>query len=169
MVYMNYTKLLIRIVDLAVPQMFGLDRLELNAKSAPDRWSKKEIIGHLIDSAYNNHQRFLRAESQGNLIFPGYNQVEWVRMNNYQARDHVELIDLWSKSNRHLAVLINQLNPEFLIQETTEHHFNKMCFNLIPEGIPSSLSYLIWDYLSHLEHHLGQIIEGYEKLNPEFH
>ncbi|MEM6770857.1 MAG: DinB family protein, partial [Bacteroidota bacterium] len=62
------------------------------AKPQPNIWSKQEILGHLVDSAYNNHQRFLRAPGQGDLRFPGYDQDEWVRRNGYQNRPSEEVI-----------------------------------------------------------------------------
>ena len=48
-------------------------------KPDPDRWSKKEILGHLIDSASNNHQRFVRAQFTARLEFPEYEQKSWVK------------------------------------------------------------------------------------------
>ena len=71
----------------------------LSHKSSPEKWSPKEILGHLIDSAYNHHQRFLRANTQENLVFQGYEQAFWVVANRYQARPSNEIIDFWYQAN----------------------------------------------------------------------
>ena len=66
-------------------------------------WSIKEIIGHLVDSAANNHQRFVRADSQGDLVFQGYAQDEWVRIQSYESAPWNELVSLWESYNLHIA------------------------------------------------------------------
>ena len=67
------------------------------------KWSRKEILGHLIDSAANNHTRFVRAAGQDDLIFPGYAQDDWVRAQNYAAAPWNEVVTLWHSYNRHIA------------------------------------------------------------------
>ena len=141
---------------------------EFNHKPRPTKWSKKELLGHLIDSAYNNHQRFLRAEGQGNLIFLGYDQDEWVIRNDYQSRTKEEVLETWISVHHHLGCLIKGLSKEVLHQETTNHNFHKICMNLLEVGQPITLSYLIWDYLFHLEYHLNQINPNYKKLVKPF-
>ncbi|MEM7656841.1 MAG: DinB family protein [Bacteroidota bacterium] len=141
---------------------------DLEAKPDPDRWSHKEILGHLIDSAHNNHQRFLRAEAQSNLIFQGYAQEEWVRLNRYQERSLEEIVGLLLAMNEHIAVLVEGLSPEALQQETREHNFHQIGMNPVEAGSPASLRYLIWDYLFHLEHHLSQVFPSYRKLLEPF-
>ena len=64
-----------------------------------DKWSKKEIIGHLIDSASVNHERFIRAQFKDDLVFPGYNQDKWVEVQNYQNANWGSLIELWKNFN----------------------------------------------------------------------
>lgn len=159
---MNHSDKLRSIIDTAHHILLKIDIAQFNHKSSPEKWSKLEILGHLIDSAYNNHQRFIRAEEQDNLIFRGYNQVNWVKKNNYQNRNPKEIIETWKIANEHLAILIENIPADILNQKTTEHNFHKICMNLLQEGAETSLSYLIWDYIFHLEHHLGQIIDGYE-------
>src|SRR5581483_11097823 len=68
-----------------------------------DKWSRKQILGHLIDSAANNHQRFIRMQLTPDLRFPGYEQNDWVRLNHYAKRPWKELVTLWAAYNRHLA------------------------------------------------------------------
>jgi hypothetical protein len=164
----SYHTTLNQIIDKALPALRQLNEAELSQRPAPGKWSKKEILGHLIDSAYNNHQRFLRAEKQGNLIFQGYDQRDWVEKNDYQNRALGEVLDTWATANRHLSVLIAGLSGELLQQESRDHNFHLICMNLLSEGELTSLSYLIWDYLFHLEHHLAQLIPGYVKVNASF-
>jgi len=76
------------------------DRVE--KRPAPAKWSAKEELGHLLDSAANNHQRIVRAQFENNLAMPGYAQNEWVAVNRYQQRDWKELIDVWRALNSQL-------------------------------------------------------------------
>src|ERR1051326_3932786 len=80
---------------------------ELGAKKAalkpkPDKWSPKEELGHLLDSAVNNHQRIVRVQMEDKLALPGYQQEKWVKLHGYQQRQWSELIDLWTALNQHL-------------------------------------------------------------------
>jgi hypothetical protein len=109
-------------------------------------WSRKQVIGHLIDSASNNHQRFVRAAIQNSLEFPGYQQDESVRVQGIQNADWALLITLWSAYNRYLAHVIAHLPPAKL--ETPCR---------IGDDPPVTLSFLATDYLAHLLHHLRQI------------
>ncbi len=158
-----YAQTLIQIVQTTVRHIAALDDATFTQKPTPQKWSKQEMLGHLIDSAYNNHQRFLRAEQQGNLVFPGYDPDDWVQKNGYQSRDRVEVLHLWVQTNEHLAHLINQLPDELMMQETRDHNFHVIGMNRPEEGSQSCLAYLVWDYLFHLEHHLSQIVPIYQK------
>lgn len=164
----NYSQLLDKIITIARPKLLEVSSHEFSAKPSIEKWSKKEILGHLVDSAYNNHQRFLRAGQQDDLVFSGYDQVEWVRQNAYQERDLTELVHTWATVNFHLARLVAQLPSDLLTRETTTNNFHKICMNRPPEGQASSLGYLVWDYIFHLEHHLVQLLPGYKRMNPPF-
>lgn len=120
-------------------------------------------MGHLIDSAYNNHQRFLRAEKQDNLIFDGYDQEHWVERNQYQTRDGTEILTTWIMANRHVGFLIKGLPLGILDKKTSEHNFDQICMNKLPQGEKGSLAYLVWDYLYHMEHHIKQIVPSYDR------
>lgn len=165
---MSYHQILNRILDHSVPQLLARSSQEMQHKTEAGKWSKQEIMGHLVDSAYNNHQRFLRAEGQGNLVFNGYDQVAWVKRNAYQKREWTEVVKLWEASNRHLAHVIASIDPSFITHETVEHNFYIIGMNRPIEGSLSSLAYLIWDYIFHLEHHLIQLLPGYERVLPPF-
>lgn len=119
----------------------------LQARPKPNRWSKKEILGHLIDSAINNHQRFVRGQLEDTpTIF--YNQDQWVSLQNYQNENKEVLITLWENYNRHLAHIIASM---------PEENLEKKCRG--KDGTTVTLSFLAKDYLQHLEHHVKQIID----------
>lgn len=163
---LDYPQALRKIIQHTAAEMALISALDFDHKDHPLKWSKKEVLGHLIDSAYNNHQRFLRATTQTDFIFEGYDQDQWVKQNNYQNRTQEEVINTWVTVNQHLAVLLEGLPKALLHRETTQHNFHNICMHRPKAGEPCSLAYLIWDYLFHLEHHLAQILPNYSKTMP---
>ncbi len=148
-----------QIVDSQYTQLNAIDDLAyLESKDSPDKWSRKEILGHLIDSAYNNHRRFKVSVNQEHLVFDGYDQDSEVIRHNYQQRDYTELIDGWKAANIQLAHLVASLSDALLTKETIQHNFYRIGFNQIPKGEPATLQHLIEDYINHMEHHLAQIV-----------
>jgi hypothetical protein len=137
---------LLSVVESASESLRRFDDSEASLRNAPGNWSKKEILGHLVDSAVNNHHRFVRAQQVKELTFPGYEQEHWVSSQGYGERPWSELIDLWRLYNRHLAHVIS-LVPE--------DQLAVMC--VIGPGEPVSLGYLVEDYLVHLRHHLQEL------------
>jgi hypothetical protein len=121
------------------------------------KWSKKEILGHLIDSASNNHQRFVRAQFKDDLIFPGYDQDEWVRVQNYQYMNWHTLVELWEEFNLLIAHLAAEIPDEILKQERSKHNLFDIATNGIAENKPATLEYFIRDYYFHLKHHLNHL------------
>jgi hypothetical protein len=116
-------------------------------KPAPNRWSKKEILGHLIDSAANNHQRFVRAQATPHLELPSYEQEFWVAAQAYSTEPWPDLVNLWLLLNRHLLHVVKAMPAEALSHE------------LVIAGHPAvTLEALIADYLHHLDHHLSQLL-----------
>lgn len=164
----KYNHTLNEIITKAVVKIRAIDQDFMNHKPSPKKWSKKELIGHLIDSAYNNHQRFLRAINLPVLPFTGYDQDEWVRRNRYQDRELEEVITTWFMVNQHIGFLISEIPDEALNTHRCEHNLHKSSPDKFPEGSTISLSYLVWDYLAHMEYHLAQIIENYEAINKPF-
>jgi len=109
-------------------------------------WSPKEVLGHLIDSAANNHQRFVRAQQGDTLTMPGYEQNHWVASQGYQDADWPHLVALWTHLNLHLADVIARIPPA---------KYSVPC--VIGSSEPATLEFVIVDYLRHLEHHMAQI------------
>ena len=128
-------------------------------RPAEGKWSPKEIIGHLIDSASVNHQRFIRAEFSRELVFDRYAQDDWVRGQNYQAANWHELLILWRTFNLHLAHLMENMPDDARTQQRSVHNLHEIAFHTVPEDLPTSLDYFMGDYVLHLKHHLGQIEE----------
>ncbi len=110
---------------------------------------KKEILGHLIDSAANNHQRFVRAQFADPFVWPGYDQQAWVTLHRYRARPWSELVELWRTLNAQVASVIETVPAEKL---------RTRC--LIGEREATPLEWWMRDYLRHLKHHLEQLDEG---------
>ena len=118
-----------------------------SVRPAPGKWSKKEILGHLIDSAANNHQRFVRLQLASVLNLPGYDGDEWVRLQCYQDRPWSEIINLWQMYNLQLATLIRTVDPTTL--QNVWH---------APDGKNLDLEFIMRDYVVHMRHHLDQIL-----------
>lgn len=109
-------------------------------------WTRKEILGHLVDSAANNHQRFVRAQFTSPFVWPSYEQETWVSLHRYRERSWSEIVDLWVALNRHLAVVIESVPREKL---------QTPC--VIGGDEPKPLEFVMTDYLRHMRHHLEQI------------
>jgi hypothetical protein len=109
-------------------------------------WSRKEILGHLIDSALNNHQRFVRAALDGKYNGPGYKQDGWVRMHGYGSMEWSRLLEHWRLQNELLSEVVKRI---------PENRWEARCE--VGDYEPATLRFLVDDYLVHLQHHLDQI------------
>ena len=128
-----------------------VDESALSAKPRPDKWSRKEVIGHLVDSAHNNLRRFIcgRYEEPGNAIV--YNPDFWVKANHYQNLDSRSVIDLGKMMNDQVRIVLAAM-PE-------EAHTRKC--NTSFTGVDlHELGWLAKDYVKHLKHHLNQVFPG---------
>ncbi len=144
-------------VNQAVPELLALPSDETSARPAPGKWSQREILGHLIDSASNNHQRFVRAQFKDDLVFAGYRQAEWVEVQNYQDGKWRDLVNFWAHYNLHLARAIEQIPEHILTMEREKHNLHQIGWQTVPEDQSATLGYFINDYIGHLQHHLNQI------------
>ena len=139
---------LIAVVEQCVPLLLAIDPRDAGQRPAPGKWSKKEILGHLIDSAGNNQQKFVRLLiARGPVDFVGYAQDEWVAAQHYQDADWHGLVRLWQASNEHLAHLIAHADPERL--------GNTISINGVG---PFRLDFVMTDYVEHLKHHLKVVL-----------
>ena len=124
------------------------DEESLRAPIAEKKWSRKQIIGHLIDSALNNLQRFTEIGYQPQpYIYREYHQSELVQINDYQNVDTIELLRLWILINRQIVRVIQSVTPERLNLKVQ-----------FTDGEISDLRFLMADYPEHMEHHIKQIM-----------
>ena len=125
-----------------IPSLLSsIDEEQFSEKPQPSKWSKKEILGHLIDSATNNHQRFIRTQNEDGLMFY-YDQNQWNNLSFYNERDKAELIEFWRLYNKHLLEIVKHISPENLAKKCNDH----------------TLEWIFIDYVEHLEHHLKQLV-----------
>jgi len=136
-----------RILDESSKKLLKYSEDEATKKPLPDKWSKKEILGHLIDSAANNHQRFVRMQIENNLKMPSYEQNNWVSAQHYNTISWNELIRFWEAYNYHLLHILWNIDPAKLLNSGTIGNHDEM-----------TLEFIIEDYVGHLKHHLQQII-----------
>lgn len=130
---------------------------QVSVRPAADKWSAKEILGHLIDSATNNHGRFVRAQLQEQMVFDGYNQDGWVEIQEYQSQNWQDLLITWRQLNLQIANLIFITAEDIRNKARNEHNLHLIAFKTIQEDQTTTLGYFMEDYVLHLRHHLGQI------------
>jgi hypothetical protein len=137
-----------RVVDWCVPLLRVIDPIAAAQRPIAGKWSKKEILGHLLDSAGNNQQKFVRMLcSAGHLEFVGYSQDAWVSAQRYQESDWSGLISAWEGINRHLAHVIERADP------------SRLANTISIEGKgPFRLDFVMADYVEHMKHHLKVIL-----------
>lgn len=134
-----------RITDQHLPGLEHIPEAKFNLKPSPSKWSKKEILGHLIDSAQNNIRRFIVAQydDQPKIV---YDQDRWVAISNYQHYNLPDLISLWYLLNKYICHILENMTPEMAERkiQTEEVH---------------SIKWLAEDYIKHLLHHLHQVLD----------
>jgi len=150
---------LLATIDRATPLLVELGDERSRRHPAPGKWSPREVIGHLIDSASNNHQRFVRAMFQADLVFPGYEQDEWVSVQRYDEAPWQELVGLWAAFNRHIARVMDVAPAEQLTRLRARHNLHELAWAPVPRDRPATLEYFMRDYVGHLRHHLRQVLE----------
>ena len=126
--------------------LYEIDEENFSAKESENKCSKKQIIGHLIDSATNNHQRFIRGQFEENPEIK-YDQNNWNKFNFYQQIEKQQLISFWTLYNKQLIEIMNRM-PTENFKRTIKNGDNNL-----------TIDFLIKDYIEHLEYHLKQIIE----------
>jgi hypothetical protein len=117
---------------------------EFNFKPSPSKWSKKEILGHLTDSAQNNIRRFIVAQYEEKPKIT-YNQDKWVAIADYQHYNLPDLIQLWWLLNKHICHVLKNMPAEMAERESQTEKLH-------------TIKWLAQDYIKHLKHHLHQIL-----------
>lgn len=147
-------------ISTASEQLLQVSAEQSQAPRAEGKWSPKEIIGHLIDSASNNHQRFVRAQFSDDLIFAGYEQEGWVRVQNYQGESWAELVQLWKLYNQHILHVMSLVPEETRRKLRYKHNLHQIASDSLSESEPVTLEWFMRDYVDHMKKHLGQILGG---------
>ncbi|AZB01307.1 DinB family protein [Chryseobacterium joostei] len=143
---MNY-QILKNIVDAELQRFQTISEEEWAYKATPEKWSKKEIIGHLCDSAFTNIRRFVVTQYKENENIV-YDQNAWVKAQNYQNVPTSELITLWKSLNYQIVHVVENIPDEAL---------QKTCDTTKTEPRVFTLEFIIKDYVDHLQHHLETI------------
>lgn len=143
----------------AAPRLLAIGSAASAVRPRDGAWSAREIIGHLIDSAANNHPRFVRGQLEDHLDFAGYAQEEWVSVQQYQSLEWKDLVGLWRLYNLHLANVMEAAPTEVRQRLHTRHSLHRIAWKPVPASEPATLDYLMRDYVGHLRHHLAQIFE----------
>ncbi|WP_431088553.1 DinB family protein [Paenibacillus sp. 8b26] len=144
----NAVEELTRLIENHEKEFLSISELEFNAKPFPEKWSKKEILGHLCDSASNNHRRFIMIKHPTSPVkIESYAQNDWVAANQYQKEfSHVDIIHLWKLLNKQIINILNSCTaPAFEKRFHTDGEATE------------TLAWLVDDYIQHMQHHLEQI------------
>lgn len=141
-----YIEKLEKLIALIPDLLFQINENEFGLKPSQDKWSKKEILGHLIDSATNNHHRFIRAQYEDKPMIV-YEQTQWNKFNFYSDLESKQIIAFWTIYNEHLLEIMKRFEAENFLKECKSN-----------DGKMYTIEFYMNDYVEHLEHHLQQIV-----------
>jgi DinB superfamily len=148
-------ELLARIISEASARLGAITGDHAKVRSSADAWSRKEELGHLIDSAWNNYVRIIRAQLEDSPALPEYAQNGWVALQGYQERDWNEVVGLWAAVNRHLLHAARAIPAASLLRTCT-----------VGPSEPLTIQFLLDDYLDHMLHHLEHIGIAVDDFRP---
>jgi hypothetical protein len=138
--------LLRRLLEEVPPRLENLPEANVARKPTPVKWSAKEQLGHLLDSAANNHQRMVRTQLEDNPAMLGYDGDRWVELHRYQDTDWRELIERWRTLNGQLLAAV---------ESCSEAAWQRTC--TVGQSGPLTLKFVFEDYVDHMLHHLQHI------------
>lgn len=125
----------------------GIPEKEFQAKPLPHKWSKQEVVGHLIDSAQNNLRRFITGQYESTPPLIVYQQDFWVSANGYRDMPKADIIQLWQLLNLRICAVLENMPADNYAKESNT-------------GTLRTLEWLAIDYVKHMKHHINQIISG---------
>jgi len=134
------------VIEESLPRLRGLTESQSAAKPYDDKWSLKEILGHLIDSEANNRQRIVRMQEKPDVGTFRYSQAFWVSAQHYQEETWNDLVQTWYYANKHLANVIAHIDP-LSLKNTCD----------TGDPVPTTLEAVVTGYVKHVQHHIGQI------------
>jgi hypothetical protein len=126
----------------AMPWLVTISEAEASVPERDGKWSAKQVMGHLIDSAVNNLGRIVRLQIAAGQSLPGYEQMAWVNLQHYAEREWAQVLALWFALNEQVAWTIRHVERARLANR-----------GVVAEE-PLTLGFLIEDYVAHMEHHL---------------
>jgi DinB superfamily len=129
----------------AMPWLVTISEAEASVPERPDKWSAKQVMGHLTDSAVNNLARIVRIQIEAEPNLLGYEQMAWVNLQHYAEREWAEVLALWFALNEHVAWAIGHIARARLGNVG------------VVEGQRVTLGFLVEDYIAHMLHHLRAI------------
>jgi hypothetical protein len=139
-------QLLRQTIDRERPELGALTDEKAARAPKPGSWSPKQELGHLIDSAANNHMRFVVAATEGAYEGSGYTQDRWVEAHGYQDLAWIEIVELWYRYNQLLAHVVARISEE------------RMENRCVVGASAVTLRFLIEDYVLHMQHHLDHVL-----------
>jgi hypothetical protein len=140
-----------RLCDVLPDRLRALEPIEAGRKTSPTAWSHKQELGHLLDSAANNHQRMVRAQLEDAPAMPSYDGEQWVTLHRYQERDWTSLVNSWTILNRQLLAAAEAASDTAAARVLT-----------IGDSAPLTLQFVFDDYLDHMLghlHHMGIVAD----------
>jgi hypothetical protein len=153
---MQRLKQLRALIDESPSRLKELQIARVELKPSPSKWSPKEELGHLLDSAANNHQRIVRTQLEDKPKMPGYDGDAWVKLHRYQQRNWQEMIELWRALNQQLLAAA---------EAVSDSAWSRTC--TIADSQPLTLKFVFEDYIDHMLHHLVHIGVEADDLKPE--
>ena len=145
-------------IESAFEELSALSHRPTSDKPRPGSWAPVEVLGHLVDSACNNHRRLVLGLMGGKFQFEGYAQDNWVSVQNYVHADWSYLLQLWRAYNLHLCHILEHQKEDVLKKHIDIHNFNNFGFGRLDEKEVLTVEVFIDDYIDHIEHHLKQIL-----------
>lgn len=145
-------------LDAAEPALRAISETDSARSPAPGKWSPRQVIGHLIDSATNNHQRYVRGALQDDLVFPGYEQDRWVELQQYQQAKWGDLLTFWLAYNRHIVTVMAAVPDDVRRRARARHNLDEIATRAPQTPDQATLDFFMNDYVDHLEMHLRQIL-----------
>ena len=139
--------LLQQTIDRELPALRAVHEERAQVPRGPGKWCPKEELGHLIDSASNNHLRFVGGTIASEFRGAGYAQDDWVRLHGYATQPWEQIVSLWFQYNKLLATLVDNIPDERL---------STLCY--LGSDPPVTLGFVIEDYVLHMQHHIDQLL-----------